>query len=69
MCEKGQRGCTLPLFMLYSAQLKTLVFAGQKFEIRSMKSKKINCNTLALLKNRHTERIGHPIGDRLKLRQ
>jgi len=24
-------------------------------------------NTLALLKNRHTERIGHPIGDRLKL--
>ena len=34
-----------------------------------MKSKKINCNTLALLKNRHTERIGHPIGDRLKLRQ
>ncbi|RLB91354.1 MAG: hypothetical protein DRH50_11155 [Deltaproteobacteria bacterium] len=24
-------------------------------------------NTLALLKNRHTERTGHPIGDRLKL--
>jgi len=26
-------------------------------------------NTLALLKNRHMERTGHPIGDRLKLRQ
>jgi len=24
-------------------------------------------NTLALLKNRHMERTGHPIGDRLKL--
>jgi len=31
------------------------------------KQNRIKSNTLALLKNRHTERTGHPIGDRLKL--